>query len=189
MDLHAALLAAQPGSRPATLVSNERTLELLHHALHGTRTMHSLAWLKDGKAVLGAIDARKLSDSTRSRYLSTILVALRAMEGDAARARKVYKAIERQRDAIEAVSAKRRASRIKTAREEANWVAADELRAVVDTTGAGDLYAAGVLFGLSRGATPDHAARLGSIAAAEVISHLGARPKMDLVAVAKSILG
>ena len=68
-------------------------------------------------------------------------------------------------------------------------VAGDELHAVVDTTGAGDLYAAGVLFGLSRGATPDHAARLGSIAAAEVISHLGARPKMDLVAVAKSILG
>ena len=68
-------------------------------------------------------------------------------------------------------------------------VAADELHAVVDTTGAGDLYAAGVLFGLSRGATLDHAARLGSIAAAEVISHLGARPKMDLVAVAKSILG
>ena len=59
----------------------------------------------------------------------------------------------------------------------------------VDTTGAGDLYAAGVLFGLSRGAAPDHAARLGSIAAAEVISHLGARPQMDLVAVAKSILG
>ncbi len=68
-------------------------------------------------------------------------------------------------------------------------VAADELHGVVDTTGAGDLYAAGVLFGLSRGAAPDHAARLGSIAAAEVISHLGARPQMDLVAVAKSILG
>jgi sugar/nucleoside kinase (ribokinase family) len=68
-------------------------------------------------------------------------------------------------------------------------VAADELHAVVDTTGAGDLYAAGVLFGLSRDAAPDHAARLGSIAAAEVISHLGARPRMDLVAVARSILG
>jgi sugar/nucleoside kinase (ribokinase family) len=42
---------------------------------------------------------------------------------------------------------------------------------------------------LSRDAAPDHAARLGSIAAAEAISHLGARPRMDLVAVAKSILG
>jgi len=68
-------------------------------------------------------------------------------------------------------------------------VVADELHVVVDTTGAGDLYAAGVLYGLSQGAALDHAARLGSIAAAEVISHLGARPEMDLVAVARSILG
>ena len=66
---------------------------------------------------------------------------------------------------------------------------ADELEAVVDTTGAGDLYAAGVLFGLSQGADLPHAARLGSIAAAEVISHLGARPGRLLSAVAASILG
>ncbi len=68
-------------------------------------------------------------------------------------------------------------------------VEADELHAVVDTTGAGDLYAAGVLYGLSRGASLDHAARLGSIASAEVISHMGARPEADLVAVARSLLG
>lgn len=68
-------------------------------------------------------------------------------------------------------------------------VVADELHAVVDTTGAGDLYASGVLYGLSQGADLAHAARLGSIAAAEVISHLGARPEDNLVAVAKSILG
>ena len=68
-------------------------------------------------------------------------------------------------------------------------IEADELEAVVDTTGAGDLYAAGVLFGLSRGADLPDAARLGSIAAAEVISHLGARPGSALSAVARSILG
>jgi len=68
-------------------------------------------------------------------------------------------------------------------------IVADELEAVVDTTGAGDLYAAGVLFGLSQGADLEHAARLGSIAAAEVISHLGARPGRLLSAVAASILG
>jgi|TARA_B110000438_G_scaffold248905_1_gene251905 sugar/nucleoside kinase (ribokinase family) len=68
-------------------------------------------------------------------------------------------------------------------------IEADELEAVVDTTGAGDLYAAGVLFGLSRGADLPHAARLGSIAAAEVISHLGARPGRLLSSVATSILG
>ncbi len=67
-------------------------------------------------------------------------------------------------------------------------VEADELDAVIDTTGAGDLYASGVLFGLSRGASLDHAARLGSIAAAEIISHMGARPEADLVEVARTLL-
>ncbi len=51
---------------------------------------------------------------------------------------------------------------------------------VVDTTGAGDLYAAGFLYGLSHGADPERCAELGGICAAEVISHLGARPQRDL---------
>ena len=55
---------------------------------------------------------------------------------------------------------------------------------VVDTTGAGDLYAAGFLHGLSRGHDLEHCARLGALAAAEVISHTGARPEVDLAAFA-----
>src|SRR5687768_8180898 len=51
---------------------------------------------------------------------------------------------------------------------------------VVDTTGAGDLYAAGFLFGLARGVELRRCAELGSLAAAEVISHLGARPQVPL---------
>ncbi|MBV9664785.1 MAG: adenosine kinase, partial [Actinobacteria bacterium] len=51
---------------------------------------------------------------------------------------------------------------------------------LVDTTGAGDLYAAGVLFGLSRGKPLDECGRIGSIAAAECISHMGARPLVQL---------
>ncbi|HEY1655098.1 MAG TPA: adenosine kinase [Candidatus Tumulicola sp.] len=51
---------------------------------------------------------------------------------------------------------------------------------VVDTTGAGDLYAAGFLFGLSHGKPLLECGRLGSLAAAEVISHFGARPQSDL---------
>ncbi|MBB4211161.1 fructokinase [Rhodothalassium salexigens DSM 2132] len=51
---------------------------------------------------------------------------------------------------------------------------------VEDTTGAGDLYAAGVLTGLSRGLSLEAAGRMGAIAAAEVISHLGPRPEHDL---------
>jgi sugar/nucleoside kinase (ribokinase family) len=52
---------------------------------------------------------------------------------------------------------------------------------VVDTTGAGDLYAAGFLFGLSRGQSLLECARLGSLAAAEVIGVLGARVPRPLV--------
>ena len=50
----------------------------------------------------------------------------------------------------------------------------------VDTTGAGDLYAAGVLAGLAMGAPLDVAGRMGSCAAAEIISHIGARPLQSL---------
>ncbi len=51
---------------------------------------------------------------------------------------------------------------------------------VVDATGAGDLYASGFLYGLSTGVSLDRCAELGSIAAGEVISHIGARPHVDL---------
>ncbi len=49
---------------------------------------------------------------------------------------------------------------------------------VIDTTGAGDQYAAGFLFGFARGANLETCARLGHIAAAEVISHFGPRPQV-----------
>ncbi|MEA3076358.1 MAG: hypothetical protein QOF60_1266 [Actinomycetota bacterium] len=59
-------------------------------------------------------------------------------------------------------------------------IAAAPVDEVVDTTGAGDLYAAGVLFGLTHGLDLAEAGRLGSLAAAEVISHVGARPERSL---------
>lgn len=59
-------------------------------------------------------------------------------------------------------------------------IAAAPARQVVDTTGAGDLYASGVLYGLTHGLSLPECGRLGSLAAAEIISHLGARPEMML---------
>ncbi|MEM9271241.1 MAG: adenosine kinase, partial [Pseudomonadota bacterium] len=52
--------------------------------------------------------------------------------------------------------------------------------AVVDATGAGDLFAAGVLFGLTTGRDDQTAAKMGCAAAGEIIGHIGARPEKDL---------
>ncbi len=61
---------------------------------------------------------------------------------------------------------------------------------VVDTTGAGDLYAGGFLYGLTRGLPLPTCGRVGSLCAAEIISHVGARPEVDLSRlVAKAGLG
>ncbi len=57
---------------------------------------------------------------------------------------------------------------------------------VVDQNGAGDLFAAGFLYGLAIGADPVEAAQLGSLCAGEVISHLGARPEEDLEVIASA---
>ena len=68
-------------------------------------------------------------------------------------------------------------------------VAAEPVDKVVDTTGAGDLFAAGVLFGHVRGRPLQECLRLGAIAAAEIISHYGARPEADLSALVAEKLG
>src|SRR3954452_15975937 len=64
-------------------------------------------------------------------------------------------------------------------------VGAFPVKKLVDTTGAGDLFAAGFLFGLVRGASYENAGKLGALAAAEVIQHIGARPQVSLKELAK----
>jgi sugar/nucleoside kinase (ribokinase family) len=64
-------------------------------------------------------------------------------------------------------------------------VPAEPVSKVVDTTGAGDQYAAGFLFGIARGLPLATCARLGHIAAAEVISHFGPRPEQSYKALAE----
>lgn len=60
------------------------------------------------------------------------------------------------------------------------FVEAEIVENVVDTTGAGDLYAAGFLYGMTQGRSLGTCAIIGSIAAAEIISHYGARPEVSL---------
>ena len=71
-------------------------------------------------------------------------------------------------------------------REQTDAVRAWPVDKVVDATGAGDLFAAGFLVGVSRGTDHRNAARLGALAAAEVIQHMGARPETSLKELAEA---
>ena len=71
--------------------------------------------------------------------------------------------------------------------EEVHAIPAYPVNTVVDVTGAGDLFAAGFLFGLTQGLKLAHCAQLGALAAAEVISHVGARPEVNLKAHARAV--
>jgi sugar/nucleoside kinase (ribokinase family) len=68
-------------------------------------------------------------------------------------------------------------------------VKAEPVTQLVDTTGAGDLFAAGVLAGLSEGRSLEHCLTMGAVCAAEVISHYGARPEADLKTLVAKRLG
>ena len=93
----------------------------------------------------------------------------------------VHAALERGRGdcSVLAVTRSEKGSLIASG-EMVHSIDAVPVNGVVDTTGAGDLYAAGVLYGITHGHDLATSGRIGSIAAAEIISHLGARPAADL---------
>lgn len=71
-------------------------------------------------------------------------------------------------------------------RDEVHILDAEAVDKIVDSTGAGDLYAAGFLHGYTRGLGVAECGRMGGICAAEIISHVGARPQVDLKALMAS---
>jgi len=92
----------------------------------------------------------------------------------------------RRHCAVAALTRSERGS-VVVAGDDVHVIDAHPVGAVVDTTGAGDLYAAGFMFGLSRGRSLATCGRLGSLAAAEVISHVGARPQTPLAQLAGAL--
>ncbi len=73
--------------------------------------------------------------------------------------------------------------------DELHIIDAHPVETVVDSTGAGDLYAAGFLYALTHGWDLGRCARLGGLAAAEIISHIGARPQADLAELRAATFG
>ena len=99
----------------------------------------------------------------------------------------------RTEDAIEALRAENGLLGVVTRSEQGSVVVTREetlavpvfpINELIDTTGAGDLFAAGFMAGLAQDKSYRDCARLGALAAAEIIQHLGARPEKDLAALA-----
>jgi sugar/nucleoside kinase (ribokinase family) len=90
----------------------------------------------------------------------------------------------RESCALSIITRSAKGSLIVTANETIE-VNAEPVTKVVDTTGAGDMYAAGFLYGYSRGKPLADCGRVASIVAAEVIAHVGARPQIDLAKLLK----
>lgn len=88
-------------------------------------------------------------------------------------------------DATLAVVTRSEKGCVVVAKDKVTPVPASPVKQVVDTTGAGDLFAAGFLFGTVRGLSHEQCGRLGALAAAEVIQHIGARPQTSLKALAQ----
>lgn len=85
-----------------------------------------------------------------------------------------------RRDSALAVITRGAAGSVIVTHDDLVEVPAEAVDSVLDTTGAGDLFAAGFLFGYTRGRPLAECGRLGSVAAAEVISHVGPRPLVEL---------
>ncbi|MBA3653807.1 MAG: adenosine kinase [Actinobacteria bacterium] len=140
----------------------------------------------------GARVALTLSDSFcvdrfRSEFVALIDDAVDVLFANEAEIMSLYgaadldAAVDRARSSCDVVSVTLGARGSLVIRgSESHEVPTQPIGEVVDTTGAGDLYAAGFLFGITHGYDLERAGRLANLCAAEVISHLGARPAVSL---------
>ncbi|HYM15006.1 MAG TPA: adenosine kinase [Dehalococcoidia bacterium] len=105
------------------------------------------------------------------------------------RAQTFDEALQRVRNACEVAALTRSAKgSVIVAGDELHVIDAEPMPQIVDSTGAGDAYAAGFLFGLAGGRPLAVCGRIGGVAAAEVISHVGARPAQPLRALVQHLL-
>jgi len=154
----AAGLARAAGRKIALSLSDAFVVERHHHAL--------LAFIDSQVDILFANESE--------------ICALFEGGNWAAAAREVRKRVE-----IAAITRGERGSLVLCPETE-HIISAAPVARVVDTTGAGDQYAAGFMFGLAGGRPLDVCGELGSLAAAEVISHYGPRPETSLAELAKA---
>jgi sugar/nucleoside kinase (ribokinase family) len=122
--------------------------------------------IKSGTVDLVFANERELHSLYETADFSTALKAMRA-------------------DARLAVVTRSEKGCVVVTKDETVTVPAAPIAKMVDATGAGDLFAAGFLFGLARGRDHKTAAQLGALAASEVIQHIGARPEVSLKDFAK----
>lgn len=144
-------LANQSGTKVALSLSDPAWVELHHDELNRLVDEVDLLFCNEAEAV----------GLTRAGDLHAALAALR------------------RRCPVAAVTRGAAGSVVITP-DEQHVVEAAPVERLVDTTGAGDLFAAGFLYGFTHGLGLDRCARLGGLAAAEVITHLGARPQAPL---------
>jgi sugar/nucleoside kinase (ribokinase family) len=145
-----------------------------------------------GKKVALSLSDPFCVDRHRDEFLDLVKSGVDILFANEAELLSLYKAesfeaaINHARDtcALSIVTRSAKGSLIITPTEQIE-VKAEPVVQVVDTTGAGDMYAAGFLYGFTRGKPLSDCGRAASIVAAEVISHVGARPQIDLAKLLK----
>ena len=154
---------------------------------------HAIALARaSGRLVALSLADASCVDRNRNEFMAVIQSSVGLLIANEEEMRSLYQTADLDeiirragRDVALSVITRSGQGSIVVARENVFSVPAERVSKVVDATGAGDLYAAGFLFGLARGADEELAGKLGGFAAAEIIGQLGARPIANLGSLAR----